>query len=226
MPTQKKEAAIPRQESVRVAAIGDTCVSARGLAAIVGDDRKYSVCGYANSFEDANKLIRNCRPDVLLIEPFMQNIDGIRWIKELVAEFENLRILVVSRQSEQTYAERSLRAGAAGYWMKNSSSAELMRALATVVAGEIYVSPRIASLAITKLAGRHGKIPDKLQVLSDRELAVFSLIAGGQGTGQIAQELGVSRKTIETHCEHIKDKLGYANANELRHGAQEWLGNS
>ena len=224
MPTRKKHIAKKKEKSVRVVVVGDTCVSARGLAAIVGDDESYSVCGHADSFDEANKLICDCRPDILLIEPFMRNIDGIRWIRKLVAEFASLRILVVSRQSEQTYAERTLRAGAAGYWMKNSSVPELMRALATVAAGEIYVSPRIASLAVTKLAGRRRSIPDKLQVLSDRQLMVLSLIAGGEGTGQMARELGVSRKTIETHCQHIKEKLGYANATELRHGARTWLG--
>ena len=76
------------------------------------------------------------------------------------------------------------------------------------------------------MAGRRGSVPDRLQILSDRQLAVFSLIAGGNGIGRIAQELGVSRKTIETHCEHIKDKLGYANAEELRRGARDWLGHS
>ena len=224
MPNQRKPVDRGKVDRIRVVAVGDTCVSARGLAAIVEDDGSYEVCGYVDSFTEANRLIRNCRPDVLLIEPFLQNIDGIRWIKELSAQFPKMRILVVSRQSEQTYAERTLRAGAAGYWMKNSSVPELMHALDTVTTGDIYVSRRIASFAITKLAGRHGKIPDKFQILSDRELAVFSLIADGHGTGQIATELGVSRKTIETHCEHIKSKLGYTDAKELRAGAREWLG--
>lgn len=226
MTALKRKVAKEKQKPTRVAAVGDTCVSARGMAAIVGDSDRYSVCCSAHSFDEANKLIRQYGPEALLIEPFMPNIDGIRWIKDLVAEFPQMRILVVSRHSEQTYAERTLRAGAAGYWMKNSSSAELMRALDMVVAGEIYVSPRIASLAITKLAGRRGKVPDRLQILSDRELTVFSMISGGNGIGRIAEELGVSRKTIETHCEHIKDKLGYANAEELRRGAREWFDHS
>src|SRR5258708_15750973 len=110
----------------RVVVAGDTCVSAQGLAAIVGRDKRYQVCGSAHGFYDAGELIRKHQPDLLLIEPFLEDRDGIRWIKELAAEYPHTRILIVSRQSERLYAERALQAGAAGYWMKNGSAGELM----------------------------------------------------------------------------------------------------
>jgi DNA-binding NarL/FixJ family response regulator len=203
--------------------VGDTCVSEEGMAAIVGRDKRYQVCGAAHNFAEANKLVRQHRPDVLLIEPFLENRDAILWIKDLATEFPRTRILVVSRQSERTYAERALRAGALGYWMKNSSVAELMHAIETVLAGEIYASRAITSHAMRKLAGGRN-LPRGLDVLSDREMAVFSLIAAEHGIGQIAEELGISRKTVETHCEHIKLKLGYPDAEALHRGARESLG--
>jgi len=211
------------EKALRVVVVGDTCVSEDGIAAIIGRDKRYHLCGGAHGFYDAGELIRQHRPDILLIEPFLENHDGILWIKNLATEFPRTRILIVSRQSERTYAERSLRAGAAGYWMKNGSRSELLRAVKTVAEGEIYISPVIASLAVRKLAGRNS-IPDRLDVLSDRELAIFSLIADGRGVGRIAKELGIGRKTVETHCEHIKAKLGYSNAEELKRGAHELLG--
>jgi len=204
-------------------AVGDTIISEQGLVAIIGRDRRYHVCGAAHTFEEANKLVRQHRPGVLLIEPFLESRDAIRWIKDLAMEFPHIRILVVSRQSERTYAERALRAGASGYWMMNSSVDELMRAIETVLAGEIYASQAITSFAMRKLAGGRN-LPYGLDVLSNREMAVFALIAAGHGTGQIAKELGVSRKTVETHCEHIKLKLGYPDAEALRRGARELLG--
>jgi len=100
---------------------GDTCVSAQGLATIVGRDKRCPVCGRAHGFYDAGELIRKHRPDVLLIEPFLEDRDGIRWIKDPATEHPRTRILIVSRQSEQIYAQRGLHAGAAGYWMKNGS---------------------------------------------------------------------------------------------------------
>jgi len=209
----------------RVVAVGDTIIGEEGLVAIIGRDARYQVCGGAHSFQEANRLIRRHRPDLLLIEPFLENRDAIRWIKDLATEFPRIHILVVTRQSELTYAERALRAGASGYWMKNSSVEELMRAIETVLAGEIYASQTIASLAMRKFA-RRGDLPQGIGLLSDRELAVLSLIAAGRGVGQIARELGVSRKTVECHCEHIKLKLGYLDAQALHRGARELLGTS
>lgn len=211
-------------KQARVVVVGDTCVSEDGLAAIVGRNKRYQVCGSAHGFYDAAELIRKHQPDLLLIEPFLEDRDGIRWIKDLATEFPRTRILIVSRQSEQIYAERALRAGASGYWMKNSSAEELMRAIEVVLSSEIYVSPLIASRAVQQFAGRKRNVPGRLYVLSDRELAVFSLLAADRRIGQIAQQLGISRRTVETHCENIKTKLGYADADALRRGARELLG--
>jgi DNA-binding NarL/FixJ family response regulator len=195
------------------------------MAVIVGRDERYQICGGAHGFYDAGELIRKHQPDVLLIEPFLEDRDGIRWINDLATEFPRIRILIVSRQSERLYAERALHAGAAGYWMKNGSAEELLRAVETVAAGDIYVSPLISSLAVKKFARHRGNtLPQGLDILSDREIAVFTLIAAEQGAGRIAKEFGISRKTVETHCEHIKSKLRYANAEELKRGARELLG--
>lgn len=210
-------------EPYRVVVVGDTCVGEEGLTAIVGRDERYQICGGAHGFFDAEELIRKHQPDVLLIEPFLEDRDGILWIKELANEYPQTRILIVSRQSERIYAERALHAGAAGYWMKNGLAEELLRAVETVARGEIYTSPVITSLAVHKFA-RHADLPRGVEALSDRELAVFALIAAERRPGEIAKELGISHKTVETHFEHIKLKLGYANAEALKRGARELLG--
>jgi DNA-binding NarL/FixJ family response regulator len=207
----------------RIIVVGDTCVSEEGMAAIVGRDKRYHVCGRAHGFYDAAEVIRQQKPDILLIEPFLEDRDGILWIKELAKEYPQTRILIVSRQSEHTYAERALKAGAAGYWMKNGSPAELMRAVATVVAGKIYASPAMTALAMQRFAGR-ADLPKELDALSDRELAVFALIAARRGPGRIAKELSIGRKTVESYCERIKLKLGYPDADALKRGARELLG--
>ena len=210
-------------EPRRVVAVGDTIISERGLVAIIGADPRYHVCGAAHTFQEANRLVRQHRPDVLVIEPFLENCDAIRWIKDLASEFPRIRILIVSAQSELTYAERAFRAGASGYWMKSSSVEELMHALETVLAGDVYASRAVTSIAMHKFAGDRN-LPPGLDVLSDREVAVFALIAAGHGIGQIAKELGISRKTVETHFEHIKLKLDYADAETLKRGARKLLG--
>jgi two-component system, NarL family, response regulator NreC len=194
-------------QPIRVVVVGDTCVSEQGMATIVGRHRRYRVCGGAHGFYDAGELIRKHQPDVLLIEPFLQDRDGIRWIKDLMMEYPRTRILIVSRQSERIYAERALHAGAAGYWMKNGSAEELLRAVETIAAGEIYVSPLITSLAIQKFAHR-GNLPQGVGLLGDRELAVLALIAAEHRPGEIAKQLGISRKQSRATASILRRNLG------------------
>ena len=209
-----------RQPSVVIA--DDSTVAREGLVAIIRRDLGYIVCGLATDEKATRELTEKHQPDLLVIEPFLGHHDGIFLLKQIAAGFPRARILAVSRQPEEIYAERALRAGASGYWMKTGTQKELIRAIDTVLAGELYVSPRIALRAVHEVVDRptaHPKIPN----LTDRELHVFALSGAGLGTSRIAQELGISPRTVETYHEHIKLKLGYGDANALRRGAREWF---
>jgi DNA-binding NarL/FixJ family response regulator len=210
-----------RQPSVVIA--DDSTVAREGLVAIIRRDLGYTVCGLATDERAMRELTEKHQPDLLVIEPFLGHHDGIFLLKQLAARFPRARILAVSRQPEEIYAERALRAGASGYWMKTSTRKELIRAIDTVLAGELYVSPRIALRAVHEVVDRPAKNP-KVPNLTDRELHVFALLGAGFGTTRIAQELGISPKTVETYHEHIKLKLGYCNAGALHQGAREWFG--
>ena len=208
------------QASVVIA--DDSAVAREGLVAIIRRDLGYTVCGLATDERTTRELAEKHQPDLLVIEPFLGHHDGIFLLKELAARFPRIRILAVSRQREEIYAERALRAGASGYWMKTSTREELIRALDTILAGELYVSPRIALRVVHEVVNRpaaHPKVPN----LTDRELHVFTLKGAGLGTSRIAQELGISPKTVETYHEHIKLKLGYRDADALHRGAREWF---
>ena len=209
-----------RRPSVVIA--DDSTVAREGLVAIIRRDLGYTVCGLATDERATQELTEKHRPDLLVIEPFLGHHDGIFLLKQLAARCPRARILAVSRQPEEIYAERALRAGASGYWMKTSTRKELIRAIDTVLAGELYVSPRIALRAVHEVVDRPGAHP-KVPNLTDRELHVFALSGAGLGTSRIAQELGISPKTVETYHEHIKLKLGYSDANALRRGAREWF---
>lgn len=208
------------QPSVIIA--DDSAVAREGFVAIIGRDLRYTVCGLATDERTTRELAEKYQPDLLIIEPFLGHRDGIFLLKELAARFPRVRILAVSRKCEEIYAERALRAGASGYWMKTSTREELIRALDTVLAGELYVSPRIALRVVHEVVNGpavHRKVP----TLTDRELHVFALKGAGLGTSRIAQELGISPKTVETYHEHIKVKLGYRDADALHRGAREWF---
>jgi DNA-binding NarL/FixJ family response regulator len=208
------------QPSVVIA--DDSAVAREGLVAIIRRDLGYTVCGLATDERTTRELAEKHQPDLLVIEPFLGHHDGIFLLKELAARFPRVRILAVSRQREEIYAERALRAGASGYWMKTSTREELIRALDTILAGELYVSPRIALRVVHEVVNHpatHPKVPN----LTDRELHVFTLDGAGLGTSRIAKELGISPKTVETYHEHIKLKLGYRDADALHRGTREWF---
>jgi DNA-binding NarL/FixJ family response regulator len=195
-----------------------------GLAKIISAASQLIICAATGDCDDVPDLIKRHRPHLMIVEPFQQNRDGIMWIKDLAREFPQTKILVASSNSEAAYAERALRAGASGYWMKSGTADELLEAIDAVLSGELYVSPRVALLAVHKLVDRPVKGSGQVGLLSDRELHVFALIGASHGVGRIAQELNISRKTVESHCEHIKLKLGYSDAESLKRGAHVFLG--
>ncbi len=206
----------------RILVADNSAVAREGIAAIIRRNSRYTLCGSAVDRRSTIQLMEQHKPDVLLLELFLGGCDGLFLIKEIAAQFPKTRILVISKQPENVYAERVLRAGASGYWMKTGKCEELIHAIETVIAGELYVSSGIALVAVHKLienpaAYRHASN------LTDRELHVFGLIGAGFGTNRIAKELGISPRTVETYDEHIKIKLGYPNADALHRGAREWF---
>lgn len=206
---------------LRVVVADDSTVAREGIAVIIRRDLRFALCGLAADQRITRELLEQHQPDLLLIEPFLGNHDGIFLLKELAAGFPRTQILAVSRQPEEIYAERALRAGASGYWMKIGPREELIHAIETVIAGELYVSARIALRAVHEVVKHPAAHPNGN--LTDRELHVFALSGAGLGTSRIAKELGISPKTVETYHEHIKLKLGYPDADALHQGAREWF---
>jgi DNA-binding NarL/FixJ family response regulator len=207
----------------RLLIVDSSAVCREGIRAIIERDGRFELCDPAPKSENVADLLKRHNPDLLLIDPFGQGRDGVSLIKNLASRFRQTRLLAVSQHPEEIYAERSLRAGASGYWMKTGTSEELIRAIETVLSGELHVSARIAFLAVHKLVDAPRSSGPPFGSLTNRELHVFGLIGAGHGAGQIAKELGISRKTVETHQDHIKLKLSYRDARQLHDGARRWF---
>jgi DNA-binding NarL/FixJ family response regulator len=209
-------AATTAPEKLRILLVDDHPMVRQGLARLINDEPDLCVCGEADGVAAAIEILDRARPDLAVIDISMGGTDGIELIKDLKVRRPNLPALVLSMHDESLYAERVLRAGAKGYVTKHEAPEKVMIAIRRVLAGEVYVSERIAARLINAVAGSKqnaGESP--LDRLSDRELQVFRLIGGGMTVREIADKLCLSVKTIETHREHIKDKLNLKSSSEL-----------
>ena len=213
----------------RLVLIDDHAVMRLGLAQLINDQPDLQVCGEAANANEATALIARLNPDLIIVDiTLTQGTDGIDLIKMVRNSTPDLPILVPSMHDETIYAERVLRAGAKGYITKQEAPESILAAIRKVLGGEIYLSDRIASRMLNIATGnRKNNHQTSLDRLSDRELQVFRLIAEGLSVRQIAEKLELSVKTIETHREHIKEKLNLESSTQLlRYAVQYGMNNS
>jgi DNA-binding NarL/FixJ family response regulator len=175
-----------------------------------------TVVGEGTNGHDAVRLARNASPDVMVIDVAMPEINGVGAARRLRADFPNLKILALSMHSDKHFVTGMLEAGAAGYMLKDCAFSELATAIRTLVGGGIYISPRIAGDVLHEFAQRVRPMRKAARVeLTDREKEILQLIAEGHSTKMISDTLHVSVKTVETHRQHIMQKIGAHNIASL-----------
>lgn len=208
----------------RILIVDDHPVFRHGVCAMINAESDLEVCGEAGTAPTALDAMRTLKPDVVIIDISLPGSNGIELLKAMKAESPKLPMLVVSMHDESLYALRALRAGALGYVMKGEAVDSILVAIRKVLQGDAYLSPkfseRLVFKAIRSLDEGMGSPVDKL---SDRELEVLTLTGRGFGTQDIANELNLSVKTIETHRAHIKEKLGFHDSKEMVRFAIEWV---
>lgn len=208
---------------VRVLVIDDHAVVRRGLADLINDEPGFHVCGACAASAEALAMAGALAPDVAIVDLSLGVESGLDLIAALRAKHPRIRVLVLSALDELLFAERSFRAGAHGYVMKDQSAEELLAALSRVADGRRYVSEAVADRVVGALAGDGGGAGmSVIDRLSDRERHVFQLIGQGLGTREIAEQLSVSVKTVESHLAHMKEKLGLQSGRELLRLAVSW----
>lgn len=207
----------------KVLIVDDHPIVRQGLKSLIDQEQDFTVCAEAGSAGEALKVLHSLKPDLLLVDISLKGPDGLELTKSIRALEPDLPILIVSMHDEALYAERVLRAGANGYIMKEEVAQNVVHAARKVLGGDIYISDRMRQKILRGVAGqRSNPVSSSIERLSDRELEVFRLIGQGRGTRQIAEELHLSVKTIETYRAHIKEKLGLSNATELVRQAVQW----
>jgi DNA-binding NarL/FixJ family response regulator len=199
----------------KVFLIDDHPIVRQGLALFIDREPDLVVCGQADGAKSALQAIRESMPDFVVLDISLDGPDGLELLKTLRATYLNLPVLILSMHDESAYAERALRAGANGYIMKQEATEKVLTAIRQILRGEVYVSDRLTKRMLQQFVHGSGLPRDPLAILSDRELEVYRLIGAGHGTRQIADELHVSAKTVESYQAHIKEKLSLRNAREL-----------
>jgi DNA-binding NarL/FixJ family response regulator len=213
-----------KKEKYRILIVDDHPIVRQGLVQMIGHEPDMIVCGEAESAHEALKVIATGAPDVAVVDLSLKGVSGLELLKDIKVRYPKLPVLVLSMFDESIYAERALRAGARGYMMKEEASEKVLTAVRNILAGQIYLSDTMASrllnMAVLGRGGDGGASPSER--LSDRELEVFRLIGQGYGNTDIARQLHLSPKTVETYRAHIKDKLNLASSTELLQHAIKW----
>ncbi|QNN25333.1 response regulator transcription factor [Planctomycetales bacterium ZRK34] len=211
-------------QDVRILIADDHPIVRRGLVELLEQESDFQIVAEVESGQQTMRALREQPVDLSIVDLSLKDISGIELIKQIKAQYEDMPVLVLSMHDETIYANRALRAGAAGYIMKQEGTEKLIEAIRIVLSGDVYVSSRMTGRLLSRMIGRDDPVGETpADCLSDRELEVFELLGQGLGTRQIAQRLHVSIKTIESHRERIKQKLKLANANELVQHATQWV---
>ena len=194
-----------------------------GLIQLINQQVDLISCGEAGTVAEAQAAVAKLKPDLVILDLRLKGGDGLELIRSLTSQFAGLRILVLSQYEASHYVERALRAGALGYVVKEQAAEEVLTAMRSVLAGEVYLTRALAARLLHTFVGAVPGAPRAgVGLLTDRELHVLHLLGAGMSTRAIAAELKLSFKTIETHRENIKRKLGLRSAAELIHYALAW----
>lgn len=212
-----------RRNKTPILVIDDHPIFREGVARLINHQPDLVVCGETGNLAAAKQVLETRRPTLVMLALRLGTSDIFELIKGWKSRFPELRVLILSAYDEALFAERALRAGASGYVTKEETPEETISAIRAVLAGEMYVSRKIASCLLQKLilskpVVRHAGV----ETLSDRELQVFLMLGTGLSSRKIADHLHLSVKTIETYRENIKHKLHLQNAAELIRHATQW----
>lgn len=209
------------QRKARVFIVDDHPMVRELLAEYLSIQEDLEVAGTAESAPAAIAAIERDVPDVAVVDLTLKRGSGLELIKDLHARYPRLPIVVLSMHEELTDVERAFRAGALGYVMKRESTAKILDAIREVRAGRLFADRDVISRITARALGKEPTAQSPSELLSDRELEVFRRLGAGLSTREIAAELGVGFKSVQTYCRRIKEKLGLADARDLARKAFE-----
>lgn len=219
--TERASARAPKK---KILIVGESSLGGDGLRRVIDAQAQFEVAGHAPDATRARRIHAEMHPALVLIDGAADALGVISLVRDLIAADSETRILVLVERADSDYVSRLVRAGALACVLRADPADELQRALTSAAAGSVYLSRRIAAIALRQLAGSDeaGRRGGPLG-LTDRELEIFHLIGGGLPNREIAGKLGMSVKTVETHKENLKVKLSLTSAADLAVRARAWI---
>jgi len=207
----------------RILVVDDHPLVRAGLVSLIKGEGDLDVCGETGDISTALELVRSMKPDLVTVDLSLADGNGLELVKRLSASYGEIKILVCSMHDEALFAYRALKAGALGYIGKEQATTDVIDAIRQVLRGKIWLSKNMTERALEGIANGGKDTSDAtVDSLTDRELEIFGLIGQGLGPSQIAEQLHLSVKTIETHRENIKKKLNLRTGSELTRLAMQW----
>jgi two-component system response regulator NreC len=198
--------------------VDDHAILRAGLRMLVNAQADMEVVSEAPDGEKAIQGVRETKPDVTLLDLTMPRVGGMKALQEIARNCRETRVLVLTMHDDPAYLRSALAAGASGYLLKRAVDAELLAAIRAVYRGGIFVDPRLASVLVQDVLSKKGKKAGPTQpinILSDRELQVLRLVARGYTSAQIAKQIAVGVKTVETYRSRFVEKLGLRTRSEV-----------
>ncbi|MHB1078430.1 MAG: response regulator [Prosthecobacter sp.] len=207
----------------RLVLIDDHPIMRHGLAQLIRAEEGLDVIGEAGSARDGLEVVGKLKPDLAVIDLTLPDKNGLELVKDIRALHPSTQCIVLSMHDETLYGERSLRAGARGYVMKEEAADHLVTAIHKVISGGLYVSESLNARMLEQVTGASRSKATGMEALTDRELEILSLIGSGVPTKNIAAQLSISARTVEAHRAHIKEKLGMTDGASMVRYAVQWV---
>lgn len=200
----------------RILLVDDHKILRDGIRSLVKEYDNIEVVGEAPDGRTAIRLVQELSPDVIIMDISMPGLNGIDATRKILADHPNTKIIALSMHYDKQFISEIFKAGASGYLIKDSAFNELEQAIRIVTEGKTYINPQIASLVVESLVSQPAPVQNKaFSLLTEREREVLQLISEGKSTKQIAGNLNVSAKTIESHRRQVMGKLNIRNIAEL-----------
>ncbi|AMV19575.1 response regulator transcription factor [Planctomyces sp. SH-PL14] len=199
----------------RIVVVDDHALTRLGVAHVVRSRPDWELCGEAGECVQAIQLVRDVRPDLAIVDLRLPGGDSMKLIEQIRRDVPSCRVLALSAQDEELFAQRVLRAGGQGFISKMEPLPALVEAIEKVLAGRIALSPRMTDRLLAASSGHDFENRSPLECLSNREMEVFDRLGRGSAPKEIARDLHLSIKTVEYHRQNIVQKLQLSGSKDL-----------